>query len=86
MFNILKKTNNIDFTCKQQHGFKISKSTATAGLLLQSIISVAADNDNYVPMASFDLSAAFDLVDILLPIKRLRLIRLPKDLVKLVRV
>lgn len=39
----LEKTNNLDFTGKQQHGFKKSKSTATAGLLLQSIISRVAD-------------------------------------------
>jgi hypothetical protein len=82
----LETTNKLDFTCKQQHGFKKSKSTATAGLLLQSIISRAADNDNFVIMASLELSAAFDLVDIELLIVRLRVIGLPKDLVELIRV
>ena len=33
----LESTNKLDLTGKQQHGFK--KSTATAGVLLQSIIS-----------------------------------------------
>jgi hypothetical protein len=44
----LEKTTNLDFTGLQQHGFK--KSTATARLILQSIISRAADEDNYVLM------------------------------------
>ena len=41
-----------------------TKSTATAGALLQSIISRAADNKCYVVMASLDLSMAFDLVNL----------------------
>ena len=48
---------------KQQHGFKRKKSTATAGALLQSLISRAADDNCYVIMASLDLSMAFDLVN-----------------------
>ena len=82
----LENINKLDFTGKQQHGFKKSKSTATAGLLLQSIISRAADDDNYVLMASLDLSAAFDLVNVELLLKRLRLIGLPNDLVNLIKV
>ena len=39
---------------------------------LQSIISRALDDDNYVAMASIDLSAAFDIVNVDLLIKRLR--------------
>ena len=44
----LETTNKLDLTGKQQHGFKRSKSTATAGALLQSLISRAADDDQYV--------------------------------------
>ena len=38
----LESTNKLDLTGKQQHGLK--KSTATAGALLQSIISRATDD------------------------------------------
>ena len=47
-----------------QHGFKRKKSTATAGALLQSIISRAADDNYHVVMASLDLSMAFDLINV----------------------
>ena len=43
----------------------------TAGLLLQSLISRALDDNEYVAMAGIDLSAAFDIVDEDLLIKRL---------------
>ena len=33
-------------------------------MLFQSIISGALDEDNYVAMASLDLSAAFDIVNV----------------------
>ena len=64
--------NNIDLTGKQQHGFKKSKSTSTLALQLQSIMARALDDDNYVLMASLDLSAAFDVVNINLLMKRLK--------------
>ena len=82
----LETINKLDFTGKQQHGFKINKSTATCGLLLQSIIARATDENNYVLMASLDLSAAFDIVNVGLLLKRLRILGLPKDLVKLIEV
>ena len=40
----LESTNKLDLTGKHQHGFKRNKGTATAGVLLQSIISCAAEN------------------------------------------
>ena len=70
----LETKNKLDLTGKQQHGFKKSKSTATAGALLQSLIARAADDNQYVVMASMDLSAAFDLVNVELLLKRLRII------------
>ena len=39
---------------KQKHGFKKSKSKATVGTLLQSLISRAADEDCYVIMTSLE--------------------------------
>ena len=80
----LESTNNLDFTGRQQHGFKKKKSTLTAGILLQSLIARAADNNNYVLMASLDLSAAFDIVNVDLLIKRLRIIGIPSDVTKLI--
>ena len=77
----LENKNLLDLTGKQQHGFKKQKSTATAGKLLQSIISRAADDNCFVLMASLDLSAAFDLVNVGLLIKWLRIMGFPGDLI-----
>ena len=60
----LESTNKLDLTGKQQHCFKKSKSTATLGTLLQSLISRATNENCYVIMASLDWSMAFDLVNI----------------------
>ena len=68
--NDLEAINGIRVGGKQQHGFMRNKSTATAGLLLQSLIARALDNDEYVALAGIDLSAAFDIVDVTLLIKR----------------
>ena len=81
----LERINKIDLTGKNQHGFKRNKSTATAGALLQSIIARAADEKNYVLMASLDLSMAFDVVNTELLVKRLKIMGLPMDLINLIR-
>ena len=81
----LESKNLLDLTGKQQHGFKKIKSTATAGRLLQSIISRATDDDCFVLMASLDLSAAFDLVNIELLMKRLKIMGFPMDLTNLMK-
>ena len=73
-----------NITGNGQHGFKKNRGTATAGLLLQSMISRALDDNEYVAMASLDLSAAFDVVNVPLLIKRLGIIGLPGDNIKLV--
>ena len=62
-----------------------NKSTATAGALLQSIIARAADEKCFVVMASLDLSMAFDLVNTELLSKRLKIMGMPNDLIKLIR-
>ena len=66
----LETTNKLDLTGKHQHGFKRNKSPATAGALLQSVISHAADDKCYVVIASLDLSMAFDIVDTNLLIRK----------------
>ena len=40
----------------------------------------------YVALAGIDLSAAFDVVDVELLIKRLTLLGLPKDVIKLIKI
>jgi hypothetical protein len=82
----IEKENGIDLTGYKQHGFKKKRSTVTAGLTLQSIIAREMDKDCYVAMSSLDLSAAFDLVNLNLLIKRLRIMGIPNDLIQLLEI
>ncbi len=82
----IQEQNKVDLTRKGQHGFKKKRSTSTLSIELQSVISRALDEDEYVMVASLDLSAAFDVVNINLLLKRLRIIGLPNDLVELISV
>ena len=84
--NKLEAINKINLAGKEQHGFTKGKSTATAGLVLQSLIAGALDDDHLALLASIDLSAAFDIVNISLLLKRLRVIGLPEDIISLVRI
>ena len=78
--------NNTDLTGKQQHGFKKGKNTSTLALQLQSLIARSLDEDSYVLMASIDLSAAFDVINIDLLIRRLEILGLPIDIISLIEV
>jgi hypothetical protein len=80
----LEKLNKIDLTGKAQHGFKRKHSTTTAGLTLQSLLARALNDDKFAIMSSLDLSAAFDVVNIELLLKRLKIIGLPDDLLTLI--
>ena len=51
---------------------------------LQSLIARALDGDNSVIMASLDLSAAFNVVNPDLLLKRLRIMGLPVDIFGLI--
>jgi hypothetical protein len=62
-----------------------NRGMSTISIELQSIIGRALDKDEYALLSSLDLSAAFDLVDIKLLIKRLYLIGLPGDVINLLR-
>ena len=60
----LEIINGINLAGKQQQGFQKNKSTLTAGLLLQSLIAGALDDEIYVALANLDLSAVFDIIDL----------------------
>ena len=47
-------------------------------------MSRALDENEFVALASLDLSSAFDVVDVSLLIKRMRIMGLPDDIVCLV--
>ena len=70
----------VDLTGKEQHGFKKNRSTATAQLEIQSKLATAMDNNDYIAMASLDLSAAFDVVNVVLLMTRLKIMGFSYDL------
>ena len=82
----IQETNGVDLTGTNQHGFKKAHSTSTLSAEIQSLIARALDDDEYVLLASLDLSSAFDLVDVNLLLKRLKKIGLPSDLIDLISV
>jgi hypothetical protein len=51
-------------TGTEKNGFKKGHSTNTTGLALQQIIAYSLDEDSFAIMASFDLSAACDIVNV----------------------
>lgn len=82
----IEEQNNCDLTGSNQHGFKKGKSTTTLSLTIQSLIARALDEDKFVLMASLDLSSAFDVVNVKLLLKRLKIIGLPADVIELIKV
>ena len=81
----LQDSNNVDITGVDQHGFKKGRGTSTLSIQLQSLIARALNEGEFVLVSSLDLSAAFDLVNIDLLIKRLKIIGLPNDVVTLIK-
>jgi hypothetical protein len=82
----IQSDNNCDLTGVNQHGFKQKRSTSTLATEIQSIISRALDGNKIVLMSSLDLTAAFDVVNIDLLLKRLTIMGLPEDVISLIRV
>ena len=72
-----------ELTGKNQHGFKKNRSTITASVDIQSKIAAIMDQDQYVAMASLDLSAAFDVVNVDLLLQRLKVMGIPDDITDL---
>jgi hypothetical protein len=79
----IESRNNIDLTGKNQHGFKKQRSTVTALKEIQSQIATKIDEGYYIAMGSLDLTAAFDVVNINLLIRRLKNLGLPEDWMEL---
>ena len=76
----------MDLTNESQHGFKRGKSTTTASLAIQSALARALDLGHFALLANLDLSSAFDVVNINLLLKRMRISGLPDDVVRLVEI
>ena len=70
-------------TGDNQHGFKKERSTITASVDSQLRVAALMDQDQYVAMASLDLSAAFDVVNVDLLLIRLKKMGLPTDVISL---
>ena len=62
------------------HTLMLNKGSP-AGLAIQAALARAIDRGKFAVVANLDLSCAFDLVNIKLLIKRMRLLGLPRDLV-----
>ena len=76
----------VNLTNPNQHGFKRQRSTTTAGLAIQSALARALDEGKFALMANLDLSSAFDVVNINLLLKRMRIVGLPEDVIELVQI
>jgi hypothetical protein len=79
----IEEQTGSSLTGNNQHGFKKERSTITASLDIQSRVAALMDQDQYVAMASLDLSAAFDVVNVDLLLVRLRKMGLPIDVITL---
>ena len=73
----------VDLFGKTQHGFRKQRSTTTAALELQTKIAELMDKGHYVAVASLDLSAAFDVINIELLLKRMSVMGIAPDVVDL---
>ena len=65
----------------QLHGFKRGKSTTTASLAIQSALARSLDVGEFAILANLDLSSAFDVVNVNLLLKRMRIVGLPADII-----
>ena len=79
-----EKTNLVDETGDLQHGFIQGRSTTTTGLTIQTILAHNLDQNEFTLMLCIDLSAAFNLVNIKLLIKRLKIVGLPSNILELI--
>jgi hypothetical protein len=76
----------VNLTSSAQHGFNKIRSTIAAGLTIPSISARALDNNKNAMMSSLDLSAAFNMVNVKLLVKRLKIVGLPIDVTDLIEI
>jgi hypothetical protein len=74
----------VDLTGENQHRFKRNRSTSTLSVTLQSKILRAINEGKYGLILNMDLSSAFDVVNIKLLTKRLKVVGLPNDIIGLI--
>ena len=79
------ENEGVDITGDSQYRFKKNCGTETACLEIQSKIAAICDEGKCAAMSSLDLSAAFDVVNRPLLIRRLRVIGLPENIVTLIQ-
>ena len=82
----IEDEEGVDLTGEHQHGFKRGRSTTTAGLAVQSALARALNDGEFALLANLDLSSAFDVVNVKLLLKRMRIAGLPSDIVKLIEI
>ena len=80
----IEKKEDCDITGIAQHGFKKNRSTETACLDIQSRIAQDCDKGKYVTMSCLDLSAAFDVVNHELLVRRMEIMGIPNQIVTVV--
>jgi len=68
----IEEIENIDLTGESQYGFKKNCGTETACLEIQSKIATLCDEKKHVAMSSLDLSAAYNVVNRPLLLRRMR--------------
>ena len=84
--NEIEQEMNVDLTGESQHGFKKNKSTTTASISIQMALAKALEQGHFALMASLDLSSAFDVVNINLLLKRMKIMGIPKDVLDLTEI
>jgi hypothetical protein len=80
----IQDKNKCDLTGRNKHSSKQKRSTSTLSIELQNLIAKTLDEDKLLLLASLDLSSAFDIVNVDLLIKQLRILGLPNDVIELI--
>jgi Reverse transcriptase (RNA-dependent DNA polymerase) len=83
--NNLSEFNLRELTGSRQFGFCRNKSTTTLAMQLQHRLAKALDEGRNAAVVSLDLTAAFDVIDHELLIKRLKLFGIPNPITNLIR-
>ena len=81
----IKKEDGVDIFGKMQHGFRKGRSTVTAAIKLQACLAESMDDNNYMAVASLDLKAAFDVINIEQLMKCLERIGILGDLLEILK-